>query len=295
MRTVETGTCPSCGRENEPGTVVCGLCGELLRRKVRFAAARSPVPPPEDLRAPRPPRVTTVLRTAARPSEALLCLGMGVPVAFLLSEWSLDLLSYMGWFVTALVHEMGHTAVALLFGSAAWPAIRLDGHAAAFHKEPSLLAAAAVWVGVGVLWGQLRGRRGWRLALGTLFLLYPALVLTDAKEVLHLAAGHLGELTFATVFLWRAFAGGFTESRAERILYAALGLLWSCGCLLLFGSLVLSAESRRWYLTHGSFGMQNDFVRIARMLGTSLPTVSLPMILVSIVPLPLAWHLARRR
>ena len=39
---------------------------------------------------------------------------------------------------------MGHCAAALLFGSLALPAIRLDGHAAAVHSEPSTLAAVAI-------------------------------------------------------------------------------------------------------------------------------------------------------
>jgi hypothetical protein len=66
------------------------------------------------------------------------------------------------------------------------------------------------------------------------------------------------------------------------------------GNVFLFGALILSDETRQWYLTNGSFGLENDFVRIARMLGTSLPVVAFPMLLVSLLPLPIAYWLFRR-
>jgi hypothetical protein len=213
---------------------------------------------------------------------------LGIPAAFLLSGFSLQILSYMGWFLTALVHESGHTVSALLMGSAAWPAIRLDGHAAAFHREQSVVLAVLVWAGIAVLAWRLRGRRRLRWVLLVAVALYPAFAFTGAREVLHLSAGHLGELAFATVFLWRARTGGFTKGAAERVLYAGLGLLWVGGNLLLFGSLALSEESRRWYLANGSFGLENDFVRLARLLEISLPAVAAPMVLLSLLPLPVA-------
>ena len=286
VETIERSPCPSCGYGNEPEELSCALCGELLRTP----DSRETVLPVEYTRAPV---VTENRRIGGLPEWAFYLL-VGAPVALLFSRFSLRILSYIGWFLGALTHEMGHTASALFFGSFAYPAIRLDGHAAAFHQEPSLFAAACIWGALVWLAWHFRASRGWLILFASAALLYPVFALTDLKEYLHLAAGHLGELVFATIFFWRAMRGGFTANAAERPLYSALAWLWMGGNVLLFGSLVLSAESRMWYLTHGSFGLENDFVRIARMLSTSLPTVALPMLVMSFLPLPVAAWLSRR-
>jgi hypothetical protein len=66
------------------------------------------------------------------------------------------------------------------------------------------------------------------------------------------------------------------------------------GAIVLFGSLAFSEASRQWYLANGSFGLENDFVRLSRMFGVGLPAVAVPMLLLAWLPLPAAWWLARR-
>jgi len=127
-----------------------------------------------------------------------------------------------------------------------------------------------------------------------MMLLYPALAFTDAKEIVHLLAGHLTELVFATIFFWRALTGGFVQKDAERPLYSAWAWLLMGRCIILFGSLVFTEAGRQAYASGGSFGMVNDLLRVAAHLDMKLATVAIPMLLLSLLPLPLAFLLARR-
>jgi hypothetical protein len=237
----------------------------------------------------------------AAPGEVVLGLPAGlfhllagIPIALLIGL--AGPVRYVGWFLGALVHEMGHCAVALFFGSFAVPAIRLDGHAAAVRScEPSALVQVMIWMALAAAAAHFRRRPRLLVAFAAGAALYPLFAFTRGQEVLHLLGGHLGELVFATIFFWRAMTGGVTKSAAERPLYAALGWYWMVGGIVLFGSLALSEASRQWYLRTGSFGLQNDLVRLARIFRTGLPTVAVPMLLLALLPLPLAAWLARRR
>jgi hypothetical protein len=219
-------------------------------------------------------------------------LAIGVPIALALSFGPLG---FMGWFLRALVHELGHTAVAWFFGCPAFPAIRLDGHAAAFHQNQIVLFALAVWAGIGGLAWHLRAHRRLLGALWVLMVAYPLLAFTEAREVVHLLAGHLFELGFAAVFFWRALTGGFVKQEAERPLYAALGWLLMGGCISLFWSLSFSEGGRQAYASGGSFGLVNDLIRVTGYIHCRLGTAAIPMLLLSLVPLPLALFLQSRQ
>jgi hypothetical protein len=270
--------CPSCGRETDPEALTCSLCGEVLRRADPI---RGSVPVVEDDRILGMPR-------------SVFYLLLGVPLAVLFT-WG-PVMRYAGWFLKSLVHEMGHTAAAWFLGCPAFPAIRLDGHAAAMHSEQVLLLTAAVWAGLAYGVFHFRTRRSLLIIFLAAAAHYPLLAYTGFREVAHLAAGHLGELVFATIFFWRALSGGFVNSEVERPVYAMLGWFWMGGNLFLFGSLVLSEASRQWYYLNGSFGMRNDFIRLAEdFFHVPLAMVCLPMILISLLPLPAALLIKRFR
>ena len=95
--------------------------------------------------------------------------------------------------------------------------------------------------------------------------------------------------------LWRALTGGFVQQDAERPLYSAWAWLLMGRCVILFGSLAFTEAGRQAYAGGGSFGLENDLLRIARHLDMSLAVVAIPMLLLSLLPLPLAFLLARRR
>lgn len=282
--------CPACGRDNPEGALVCGLCGEVLRR----AHALAP-----EVATPAPsPIVETVesMEPASDPREPWLYLGIGAVTApvFALTP----LLGFMGWFLASLVNEMGHSAVAWLFGMPAVPAISLEGHAAAVHQEQSVFLALLVWAGLAAAaWRFLADRARW-IALGIVVPLYPALAFTRAGECLHLLAGHGGELAFATLALWKALDGGFTDSRLERGLYGTVGWYLVGKNVILCGGLLFSSTSREAYAENGSFGLTNDMIRVAEdVLGCRLQSVALLVLVLSLAVLPAAigmWRVSSR-
>ena len=281
--------CPACGRENADGALVCALCGELLRR---VQAVQPPIPEPQS--APAQPFAP--VEPASDPREPWIYLGIGAITApaFALTP----LLGFMGWFLASLVHEMGHAAVAWILGMPAVPAISLEGHAAAVHSEPSLPLALLVWGGLAAAaWRLIAGRPRW-IALAAVVVLYPALAFTRAGECLHLLAGHGGELAFATLALWKALDGGFTESRVERGLYGTVGWHLLGKNVILCGGLLFSSSSREAYAENGSFGLTNDMIRVAEdVLGWRLQSVALLVLVASlgVVPAALAlWRVSSR-
>ncbi len=243
---------------------------------------------PERFVAPSPAATT---RLAPWP---VLGIGAALAPVFLLTP----ILQYMGWFLASLVHELGHCAVAWTFGSFAFPAIRLDGHAAAIHQEQSKAVVVLILAALLYLLYSLRERPRARVLLGVAVLIYPVLAFTEAHEVIHLLGGHVSELVFAGIFFYRGLSGGFTDSTPERITYATCAwYLLARNVTLSFG-LMTSAADRAAYATSGSFGLTNDFIRVGRELGWTLPGVARLMFVLALMVLPLAiwiWSSSRRR
>lgn len=290
--------CKACGRENDAEALVCALCGEMIRREVQDDA---PPPPSEPVRRAPSPFVEIEAETCTGEKHilgmprSLFHILLGIPLALLLT-WG-PILSYAGWFLKSLVHEMGHAAAAWFLGCPSFPAIRLDGHAAAMHGEQQLFLVLIVWAALAYGAYHFRKSRVLLVFFIASAAVYPLCAFTGLKDIIHLAAGHGGELVFATIFFCRALNGGFIHEEGERPIYSTLGWFWMGGNILLFGSLVLSEASRQWYYQNGSFGLRNDFIRLAEdYFHTSLEAACAPMILLSLFPLPVAiliYHLSR--
>lgn len=229
-------------------------------------------------------------KTGLSPAAAALALGAPLALLFLL-----PVLRFAGWFLRSLVHEIGHTAAAWAFGCPAFPAIRLDGHAAAFHRDQVLLLALLVWAALAWAAWRWRGAPRLRVVLFPAAALYPLLAFTGAREAIHILAGHLGELAFAGIFFHRALTGGFSGISAERPLYAALAWFWSAGVFLLGAGLLFSSSARASYSANRSFGIVNDLERLAAMTGIPLGGLAFLLMLLALLPLPIAWFLSRPR
>jgi len=257
--------CPECGHANHPDAPRCDACGRPS------ATAALPPSPPVIVREDRP----------------LVYLGLGLvsAVVFTLTP----LLKYMGWFLSSLVHETGHAAAAWAMGCPSIPAIRLDGHAAAVHGEQSKVFALVVLAGLGY-WAWRRRS----IALGAVALVYPILAFTGVRDGFFLLAGHLGEITFGAVFLWRALVGGYTRSRPERVLYGACAWYLILSNIWLAGGLMFSDRVREWYRGSGSFGLENDYLRLAKSLHVGVGSVAFFMLLVAVAAFPVAWRFASR-
>lgn len=225
----------------------------------------------------------------ARSSYYYLLVGLAWALFFSLPVY---LIKTIGWFFSSVVHEMGHTLSAWYLGHFALPALRLDGHAATVHFDQSLWIALPVWaflIAATVYFWKVKARL-LMFSFGALALTYPLLAFTPLQELVFLMGGHGGEMIIATVFFWRALVPGKVLEE-ERTLYAALAwYLWFQN-LILNGSLFLSAKSRAWYLGNGSFGLENDWVRLAQHFGWSLSFLAFVIfvVCVAIPPLGLAW------
>jgi hypothetical protein len=214
-----------------------------------------------------------------------LAIGVAGALVFTLTP----LLKYMGWFLASLVHEAGHCLAAWVAGCPSFPAIRLDGHAAAVHGDQSTIFALGVMAGLGYLAYRRRS-----IPIGVGALLYPAVAFTGARDCVFLVAGHLTEIAIGGVFFWRALVGGFTSSRAERAAYAACAWYLVGANVWLAGGLLFSESVRTWYRGSGSFGLVNDYLRLAGLLHVGLGFVAFVMLALSLAALPVAWRLAKR-
>ena len=224
-----------------------------------------------------------------------LWLGIGLLLAPLFGF--APLLSYMGWFVSALVHEMGHCVAALFTGHSAHPVIRLDGHAMAQHGRQHAVLVWGTWIGLAGLAYWLRERRAWCIAVGVLALVYPVFAWTDFGELFHLLAGGLGELAFAVIALSRCYSGGFTHNNAERAVYGMLGFYLVGSQIGLCTGILGDAYERHRYLAGGSFGLTNDYVRAADLLGWDLDAIVMLMLVASFIAVGLGiligWRIHR--
>jgi hypothetical protein len=271
-----TRPCGHCGYRNVPWARSCGLCGDELGRLVVPGAGAG-------VRAPATPW---------RPSPRWTALGLGLLLAPAITL--LPLLRYVGWFLASLLHEIGHCVAAWLFGMPAWPAIRIDGHAAALHGRQHVALVLLVVAAIAWLTWRARHRPVLRVVGAVALVVHPLLAFGRGHDLAHLLAGHLGELAFAGVFLVRALSGGFTSSAAERVLYALLGWYLLGRNVVLDVGLVSDAAARSAYLGNGSFGMEQDFLRAARHLGWSLEGVARLMLLACALVPPVAWWAWRR-
>lgn len=264
--------CTTCGyaRDVDEATF-CGLCGVARRsppaldrppRSAGPASRSAPTPLPE---APTHARVEVALPPAIRrrgPRVAVgwryLVIGMVLALTFTLTPT----LRFMGWFIGSLFHETGHVAFSWFVGCPAWPAISLRGHAAAFHQPQNPLIVALIGLGLvaGVVIARQQGRHG-ALTLG-LLAAWPLLTFIEGlREVGFLLSGHLGELVFAGIFLWRARTGEAVEREAERPLYACVGWFLLVRNIVLTAGLTFTESARSLYMTNGSFGLTNDYDR----------------------------------
>ncbi len=219
------------------------------------------------------------------PLAAWVALGAGGLIAivdslFWTSRYTLN-------FITTLAHEMGHATIATFFGAPAFPAISLDGQAAAFHRPQVMGLAIVIWLVMGCWAYYFRHKRPVLIAVIVAMVLYPIFALTEGWRLLFFLGGHGTELAFAGICFFRAWTGGFTQSAAERTAYATCGWYAFCAIVAFHFKLMSSRGFQIRYASGGSFGLQNDYTRVATdILGCSVSTVALLMLMVNIFVLP---------
>ncbi len=282
--------CPDCGHPNGKEIFTCPHCGFRLRQQ-HVRRLGDPIVHLQETPVFEPAPALDSGGFLGIPQRALYLI-VGALIAPLFA--AAPLVKYMGWFLGALVHEMGHCITAWFLGCPAFPSIRLDGHAWATHQNQIFYLAIFFWAALVYLTWRWRKEKGLAITLGVLAVLYPLFAFTGAREFFFLVSGHVGELAFALLCFWRALTGGFTSSRAERALYGACGWFLMGRNVWLAGGLLFSDSVRSWYSGSGSLGMRNDYIRLAEdVMGWSLDSVAFFMLALSLAVLPLAYVLAK--
>lgn len=285
--------CPACGQiPSPPGRAHCGMCGTPLGLS---GARMDPGPragpsesPPEPASASHSgsalggPSIGTDRPPLSDRAEGLQFLLIGIPIAYLFSVT--PMVQFMGWFLASLFHEFGHSVAGWFMGFPSVPAISLSGHAAAVHGEALLIVRVASFAAaLGALrWRWTGPKFFW--ASAALAAVYALLIFTRLGEVLFLTSGHLGELAAGGLCLWRALSDDACHHRAERLAYAMLGWFLIGRNISLGLGLAFSASARATYAGNGSFGLVNDYLRLANdELGVQVSTVGFAMGTVSLL------------
>ena len=199
--------------------------------------------------------------------RSLAYLAIGLPLAALLYMVACGLLSFGA---QLLFHETGHAAAGWLCGHPAIPSAR------GFTAFPPRRLPIVFVVFGGILYGawSLRDTPPAAIALGVAAVVQLLLSLSPLREDFFSLGGHLGELLFACLFLWRGAQGGFSQEW-ERPLYAMLGwCLWFKATLFLWG-LLTDLNALQMYETGPSMaGGDNDLVKVSDSWGWKLRSVA---------------------
>jgi hypothetical protein len=197
--------------------------------------------------------------------DAWISLAIGAVLGVLACAftWTRFILSY----VSILIHEIGHSLFALLFGYFSIPAFnfRYGGGVALMDLDHRIiLLNLAFYLGLGwVLWVN-RKRRAAVVILGCLVAAYTLAALTPAHRILILWMGHGTELVFAGICFYRVLSGSSIVNDTERPAYAMLGTFLSLNAALFAWKLLTDPVERIMYeeaLTTG--GNPNDFAILA--------------------------------
>jgi hypothetical protein len=194
-----------------------------------------------------------------------------------------------------LLHEFGHTVAAWMFGYPAIPAFNFAHGGGVTSIENRQWAIMLGWLAaVGwLLWRYRNHRPAWPL-LAIPTAIYLALAVTRVHEIVITFMGHGMELTIAGVFLYRALSGSAVKHEIEKPLYAFLGLFLVLGEMRFAWGLANSREKQIEYGIELS-GIPNDWLRIADRLGTDLPTATGAYLLLTPLPVVLAFLFYRHR
>ena len=205
-------------------------------------------------------------------------------------------LRQVGNFLASIVHELGHTIVAWFFGCPTYPAIRLGGHAASFHKPQIMAFCIGIMLALSFAAWLHRKERGKMFFFTFAALLYPFLAFTSLREALHMLGGHGGELAFAAWLFSRALRGKGTFFPVVRVLYTTLACFFVGRNYVMTSSLLMNENLRNRYLVVGPLGIKNDYHRVAEdIFGVSLDAVLFGMLVVSAFLLPMTVQLSQRR
>ena len=209
--------------------------------------------------------------------------------------WMLPFPRFVLGYLGTLVHEFGHTLAAWLFGYPAIPAFNFQHGGGVTSIDDRQWPLVLLWfIALSwLLWRYRFYRPAWPL-LAIPAALYTALSLTRMHEIVITFMGHGMELIIAGIFFYRALSGSAVRVAAERPLYAFLGIFLAFGEARFAHGLSTNAEKRIEYGLELS-GIPNDWLRIADRLDTELAPLMGLYLLLTPLPLLIAYFVDRHR
>lgn len=313
--------CPKCGFVQSDLALECARCGVI------FARLHDGVGPPAALGAALPPLAAAgaaaedlpPLRRLSRTAVRALLQGGALAAAVA----AVPFLSFVFSYLATLVHELGHTATAWLFGYPAIPAFDfVYGGGVSLHFDRSATLVALLVLGWGALLVYARRQGSPILPLAVLAVLWAVAAWTPLHELLMVAMGHGAELVFAGLFLFRALGGderpeplpaaarrrggrlrtlapfvswdGRGRSPVERALYAFSGGFILFHAAAFAWGLATDPVKRQLYEEAKGGGRWMDFSRLAEdFLGTDVATVATVFLLLTLATPLVTWLLYR--
>lgn len=224
------------------------------------------------------------IRTLDR--DSWQAVGAGLLLSLLLI--SSGQLSFFLSYLIIMVHELGHTFTAWLFGYPAVPAFDfMFGGGVTLHGDRYFILVWLVYLGLGGALYFYRYNRLTQKFLLALAAVYSFFAFTPIHNLLFVVMGHGFELIFASIFLYRALSGFACRYSIERPLYGMVGFFMVFYDLRFTHSLLIDPEVRAIYEQGKGGVIDNDFVRLARdYLQVDLGVVaSLFWVLAALIPL----------
>ena len=195
-----------------------------------------------------------------------------------------------------LVHELGHTCLAWLFGYFAIPAFDfIYGGGMTLQSETRVgLIMLAIYGGFGFLFYRYRRNDLTSRLLLAAVMLYCLCAYTAVHKLLMIAMGHGFELIFAGIFLYRALSGAACRYSIERPLYGMMGLFTILYDVRFAFRLLVDREVRTIYQLGKGEILDHDLVRLSNaFLGVDVSIVALFFLLCCIVTPVLIFLLFR--
>ena len=252
--------------------------------------------PLDALPRPAPPGAvglgeTTPPRDFGPTERTAVLVGAAIAVVVLLVPFLRFVFGTLG----TLVHELGHSAVAWLFGIPAIPSFDfVHGGGWSLQGRRSVVLQLAWLAALGWLGFRVRAHRNALAVVLGVGLAWAALAATFLHEVAITAAGHAGELAFAAIFLHRGLTGAGCRLPVERPLSIFVGLFLEARVVLFAWGVAFDAGTRDYYET-GKGGVLHDLHDVALTLhgriGWALGTDGAATLLLLACALPpaLAW------
>ena len=204
----------------------------------------------------------------------------------------------IGWILESIVHEGGHTLMALAMGQPALPRITFDGHVPFTVIGPTQYIAVCIVVWAALAWLTFKAYQNQflRVTATILVVAYPIFAFSEPRRQLAiLLAGHGGELLFAGIALWRAQTGLFTANQLERAAYSVVGWYLVFLNIFLWSGILYDPIARDQYTQGPEEGHINDIVvaTFDVLVWTDVRWLAAFMLIVSISIYPLALLYSR--